>query len=284
MIKKTILAILLVIGIAIVIQLHSEEKATKAREIQQTENLKLAERYRINARTRKKTQDFLHTEAVKIKGLELIGLDKVRNAKDKGLAEVLLKSVEYERENETNRAIAQAEAILSRSFNKNIVRSMAIDIARSEGLLVADSVGIIERSENLHKAQYLNNAGQVENLHKVELIRVIDGDTVEVRYTTAVRLKDIDCFENKLNKRNKWQQSKYSKTEEEVIKSGLNSEKMLNNLIQVNKNNLYLQVDGLDKYKRILGNMYIGESKRINVNDYMLKNGGCMEYKPNLNR
>ena len=42
----------------------------------------------------------------------------------------------------------------------------------------------------------ITSTAQAENLRKVDFIRVIDGDTIEVRYITTIRLKDIDCFEH----------------------------------------------------------------------------------------
>ena len=121
---------------------------------------------------------------------------------------------------------------------------------------------------------------QAENLRKVELVRVIDGDTIEVTYTTAIRLNNVDCFENKPNDRQKWQAGKYDLKEEEVIAKGKESEKRLSELLAGNENNLYLQVKGLDKYRRTLGKLYIGKDKQVDINEFMLKGGGCLPYQP----
>ena len=122
---------------------------------------------------------------------------------------------------------------------------------------------------------------QAENLRKVEFVRVIDGDTIEIRQTIAVRLNNIDCFENKNNERSKWQAVEYNKTQEEVLSAGIESGQNLKELIKGNENDLYLQVKGLDRYKRILGEIFIGKGKeKMSVNEYMLKNGGCLPYKP----
>ena len=280
MIKKIILALFVIISIAIAMELHREKKASEAWEIQQAENLKQAERYRINRRTRKEAQEFLHKQAFIINNLDFLKLDEVRTAKSKEQAEVLLKSIEYERETKTNRAIAQAESILSRSFNKDIVRSMAIDMAKSEGLLVADTVKAEEPAEPPHEQNYTND----KNLRKVELIRVIDGDTIEVRYTTSIRLNDVDCYENKHNDRQKWQAKENNLKEEEVIAKGKENEQKLKDLLDKEGNDLFLQVKGLDRYRRILGKLYIGKDKQIDINEYMLKSGGCMPYKPRRGR
>lgn len=122
---------------------------------------------------------------------------------------------------------------------------------------------------------------QAENLRKVDFIRVIDGDTIEVRYTTAIRLKDIDCFESKHNARGKWQAEETGTTEADIINKGAQSKQILKDLIKGNENNLYLQVKGLDRYRRILGQMYIGNDRnKTDINAYMLNKGDCLPYKP----
>lgn len=114
------------------------------------------------------------------------------------------------------------------------------------------------------------STAQAESLRKVELIRVIDGDTVEVTYTTSIRLNDVDCYENKHNARSKWQASEYDQTEEVIAKG--------------NEKNLYLQVKGLDRYRRILGKLYIGKDRQVDINEYMLNKGECLPYKPRRGR
>jgi endonuclease YncB( thermonuclease family) len=124
------------------------------------------------------------------------------------------------------------------------------------------------------------STAQAENLRKVEFVRVIDGDTIEVRYTTSIRLLDIECYENHNNERADRLALEYDKTKEEVLTAGKESEQKLKELIKGNEDNLYLQVNKLDKYKRILGKMFIGRGKnKKNINEYMLKSGGCLPYK-----
>lgn len=116
-----------------------------------------------------------------------------------------------------------------------------------------------------------------DGLQKVEFIRVIDGDTIEVKYTTAIRIKDLDCFESKPNARSKWQAGEYQKTQDKVIKQGKQSAKELKKLLRGNEKNLYVDVKGMDRFKRILGDVYVGDQ---NIKQYMLTKGGCMPYKP----
>ena len=128
------------------------------------------------------------------------------------------------------------------------------------------------------------STAQADELPKVELVRVIDGDTVEVTYKTSVRLKYIDCYENKHNHRQKWQAKEYNLKEEEVVARGKESEQKLKDLLAGNEKDLYLDVKGLDQHKRLLSNLYIGKDKKIDVNKYMLKSGGCLPYKPEKRR
>ena len=124
------------------------------------------------------------------------------------------------------------------------------------------------------------STAKAENLRKVEFVRVIDGDTIEVRYTTSIRLTDIECYENHNNERADRLALEYNKTKEEVLTTGKESEQKLKELLKGKENNLYLQVKNLDKYKRILGKMFIGNGKnKTDINEYMLKSGGCMPYK-----
>ena len=127
----------------------------------------------------------------------------------------------------------------------------------------------------------ITSTAQAENLRKVDFIRVIDGDTIEVRYITTIRLKDIDCFESKHNERSKWQAEETSTTETNILNKGAQSKQALKDLINGNENDLYLQVKGLDRYSRILGKMYIGKDRnKTDINEYMLNKGGCRPYKP----
>ena len=88
-----------------------------------------------------------------------------------------------------------------------------------------------------------------DDLHKIEVIRVIDGDTIEIKH--SVRLNDIDCYENKNNRRSNWQAKEYNKTKAEVIEAGKQSQQTLQDLINENKDNLYIDVKRLDRHKRL---------------------------------
>ncbi len=112
----------------------------------------------------------------------------------------------------------------------------------------------------------------------VSLVSVTDGDTVKVMMgekKESVRLLYIDCFETSDNMRATWQAKRYHKSMENVIKRGKASKKKLEKKLKAG-GNLQLEWQKRDKYNRVLGELFLdGES----VNDYMLKQGGCMAYE-----
>ncbi|MCM1323363.1 MAG: thermonuclease family protein [Acetobacter sp.] len=126
-----------------------------------------------------------------------------------------------------------------------------------------------------------NNANQ---LQKIEQITVVDGDTIKGvinNQIIKIRLSNIDCFENKVNQRAYWQAEIYNKSLSEVLKTGNESKTILLNLLKNEKDNIYVTLKGLDKFKRTLGKIYIiSDKKKLNVNQYMLEYGKCVPYKP----
>ncbi len=90
-----------------------------------------------------------------------------------------------------------------------------------------------------------------------------------------IRLTGIDCFEtSKINRAYK-QAYLNNLTIEEVVEKGQKSKIILEKYINNSDDNFYYIPEGIDKYKRELGTLY---SKDENINDYMLKCGGCLKY------
>lgn len=125
---------------------------------------------------------------------------------------------------------------------------------------------------------------KLEKLEKTRVLEVTDGDTVKVEYhgeVVKVRLLKIDCFENKNNPRARWQAEVYHKSPEEVLRLGEESAEILSSLIEKNKENIYVELNGKDFFRRRLGTLYIPIGDEVlNVNQYMLKFGKCVEYQP----
>lgn len=116
---------------------------------------------------------------------------------------------------------------------------------------------------------------------KVDIVKVTDGDTVKALIEgekVNIRLLHIDCYETSDNPRAYWQAEYYKKSLGEVIKQGKQSKEILQQLINKNKDNVYLLAKGKDKYKRTLGELYIGNNEQ-SINDYMLEAGKCEKYK-----
>lgn len=117
------------------------------------------------------------------------------------------------------------------------------------------------------------------------ITKINDGDTLTALVNnedTKIRLLDVDCYETKKNKRAKFQQKYYGLTVDEVIKNGKQSRKQLKNLL---KDHRYIRVkwEERDSFGRILGKVYLDDIKSagvIDVNQYMLDQGGCNKYIP----
>ena len=126
---------------------------------------------------------------------------------------------------------------------------------------------------------------QIVNAHEsvATIIKINDGDTITAlvnNETTKIRLLDVDCYETKKNTRAKFQQKYYGLSVDEVIKNGKQSRKMLKKLL---KDHRYIRVEWekRDSFGRILGKVYFDDIKSagvIDVNQYMLKTGGCNKY------
>ncbi len=118
-------------------------------------------------------------------------------------------------------------------------------------------------------------AGEVQ----VELLKVWDGDTVKVRLNGIeenVRLEGIDCFETSINDRTMLQTKTNCLSVDEVIKKGKQSRAVLRRLLY-NETEVILNWEKRDYYDRILGTIYMLDG--LNINEYMLENGGCFVYQ-----
>ena len=128
---------------------------------------------------------------------------------------------------------------------------------------------------------------QIVNAHEfvATIIKINDGDTLSAfvnNENTKIRLLDVDCYETKKNARAKFQQKYYGLSIDEVIRTGKQSRKKLKNLL---KDHRYIRVEWekRDSFGRILGKVYLDDIKSagvIDVNQYMLNQGGCNKYVP----
>ena len=117
------------------------------------------------------------------------------------------------------------------------------------------------------------------------ITKIQDGDTLSAivnNEDTKIRLLDVDCFETKNNARAKFQQKYYGLSYDEVLEKGKQSRKILKKLL---KDHRYIRVEWgkRDSFGRILGKVYLDDIKSagvIDVNQYMLKTGGCNKYLP----
>ena len=109
------------------------------------------------------------------------------------------------------------------------------------------------------------------------LTKITDGDTIKAVVNgenESIRLLDIDCFETSKNPRAIWQSEYYHKSIGDILKQGFYSKQRLEDKLK-GKKELVLKWKQRDKYKRILGKIYLDDE---DINEYMLKNGGCQQY------
>ena len=117
------------------------------------------------------------------------------------------------------------------------------------------------------------------------IIKINDGDTLSAfvnNENTKIRLLDVDCYETKKNARAKFQQKYYGLPVDEVIKNGKQSRKILKKILKDHRY-IRLEWEKRDSFGRILGKVYLDDIKSagvIDVNRYMLNQGGCNKYVP----
>ena len=115
---------------------------------------------------------------------------------------------------------------------------------------------------------------------KLTKIWVIDGDTIygndESGKRHKIRLLRIDCHETSHNDRADFQHKLYNISYEKIYELGNKEKNYLINLIKENKDNIYFENKGTDKYGRTLSELYIGKNK--NLNDILLDNNVCPKY------
>lgn len=115
------------------------------------------------------------------------------------------------------------------------------------------------------------------------IVKINDGDTLTAlvnNETTKIRLLDVDCYETGKNKHTLFQHKFYNLSYDEIFNRGKQSRKKLKNLLKDHK---YVRVEWKkrDSFGRILGKVFLDDIKSagvIDVNQYMLKFGGCNKY------
>lgn len=114
-------------------------------------------------------------------------------------------------------------------------------------------------------------------MQPITLLKVTDGDTIKALVNgekESIRLLDIDCYETSKNPRAIWQSEYYHLSVGQVMQKGEYSKQRLKDLLGKRKD-LKLEWSRRDRYKRILGRVYLDD---LNINDYMLTEGGCEKY------
>ena len=126
----------------------------------------------------------------------------------------------------------------------------------------------------------LLSSNVLANENIVKITKISDGDTIKVILDgeeIGVRFLEIDCFETKKNRRAIKQSEYYHLSLGEVFKKGNYSKQKLKDKLS-NHKEVRLVWQKKDIHKRILGYIYTLDG--ININEYMLKDGGCIKYQP----
>lgn len=122
-------------------------------------------------------------------------------------------------------------------------------------------------------------AAQAIEYKKLDNIRVVDGDTLKGTYKGQkeyIRILRIDCHETSYNSRADFQHKLYNLPYDEIYRRGQKEKEYLQSLIDTNRNYIFFEDKGKDKYNRTLAEVYIG--KKINISDLMLNNKVCPIY------
>lgn len=117
----------------------------------------------------------------------------------------------------------------------------------------------------------LFSPGFAEKIKKypATILYVIDGDTIKVIYENkkeSVRLIGIDTPESRKNKRAKMQAKQARTTIEEIVKLGKHSKEFTKTMLK--KGDIVLiefDVQERDKYRRLLGYVYLKNGKMVNL-------------------
>lgn len=121
---------------------------------------------------------------------------------------------------------------------------------------------------------------------KIVVTEVEDGDTInavileEEKFVT-IRFADIDCPEDsKKSGRLKKQLKQFNKSEDEILKLGKSAKEKLKYILRKYEKNIWFAETPEKVCKnnndRLVGVVYAGD---IDLNEYMLKNADCIEYK-----
>ncbi len=106
--------------------------------------------------------------------------------------------------------------------------------------------------------------------YKIELLRVVDGDTIDVRidlgfnvwHKCRIRLVGINAPESRTR-------------DKEEKKRGLAAKSWLIDKLESAEDELEMKSYGVGKYGRVLGEIYINE---VNINELMVKEGHAVKY------
>jgi len=139
-------------------------------------------------------------------------------------------------------------------------------------VLISSVAILIVLKEATFKQESVNTARQiaVESMYATEVLRVVDGDTVDVEFEV---FKDII-----LRKRIRLAGINAPEVRGDEREAGLKAKAWL--IQKLNAGNVYVLTDGsTDKYGRLLGTLFLVGEEHINLNNKMVEEGFAVVYE-----
>ena len=148
----------------------------------------------------------------------------------------------------------------------------------------AEAGGMVKLMYNILNTIYYKKI-KTYNRVNVDVVDIINGETIKIRYHNVefnVKLQGVDCFEaqyhlNGLKDLNTSENTIMSLIIRDVAEK--KSKKILSQLINQNKDNIYLTTKGKNENNEILGILHIGNNNQ-SINDYILAEGLCKKTNP----
>ena len=114
------------------------------------------------------------------------------------------------------------------------------------------------------------------------VIRVIDGDTIELQDKERVRLIGIDTPEARYNKKLQRDVSRTGKDYETIIAMGEKATKFTRSLLEGKRVRLEFDIEKRDRYGRLLAYVYLPDGRMLNAEIVKYGYGQIYTFPPNV--
>ena len=139
---------------------------------------------------------------------------------------------------------------------------------------------------NLFVVLFVLPSLQAENQNIATVIKVIDGDTLKIKYQSSeenIRLIGIDTPESKINKKAKKDSKRSGQDIKTIIALGNKAANFTRSLVKLgNTIKVEFDVQQRDRYGRILGYIYLNNGKMLNEEIIKAGYANIMTVPPNV--